>query len=79
MSETNDDLIVIPKYQSDVYYKVVIENKEFKGWRAPDVGLGRMRFVHPKHGAFTINKGMSNNWMQECWDDFIKFVAELEA
>ena len=65
-----------PEYESDVYYDVIIKNKQYKGWSAPDVGLGKMRFIHPEKGELRINKGFSPNWMEECWNDFIDFIKQ---
>ena len=71
--------LVMPKYKSAIYFGVIIRGEAFKGWTAPDVGDGRMRFTHPKHGELRINKGLSSKWMQECWDDFMDAVARFEA
>jgi len=67
-----------PEYKSETYYAVVIRGESFKGWRAPDVGLGSMRFIHPEHGELRIDKGQSKDWMQECWDSFLSYVKNLE-
>jgi hypothetical protein len=65
-------------YQSELYYDVVIQYKEYKGWRAHDVGLGMMRFIHRDHDNFIVNKGSSIDWMKECWDDFIAHADNLD-
>ena len=70
---------VMPEYKSDIYFGVIIRNESFLGWSAHDVGDGRMRFIHPDHEELRINKGLSNNWMKECWDDFISHAHQLEA
>lgn len=67
------------EYQSETYYDVVIRSKSYKGWTAPDVGMGAMRFIHPKHGEFRVNKGSSHTWMLDCWEDFLDFVEKLEV
>ena len=66
------------EYESDIYYDVIIKNKTFMGWKAPDVGLGKMRFIHPEHGEFRVNKGLSTEWMKECWEDFIKYSKQFK-
>jgi hypothetical protein len=68
----------MPEHGSEIYYDVVIKNKSFLGWSAPDVGLGRMRFTHPDHGEFRANRGLSDGWMKECWGDFIEFIQANE-
>ena len=59
-------------YKSDIYYDVIINCGEYRGWHCPDVGLGAMRFVHKDGRTLHIDKGSSDNWMNECWDDFLK-------
>jgi len=78
MSDKNNTDFNMPKYESDIYYGVVIRGENFKGWHAPYVGFGRMKFTHSEHGDFIVNKGDSINWMRECWDDFIEFVSNIE-
>jgi len=79
VSGGQNERLVMPGYKSDIYYDVIIKSKEFKGWSAPDVGLGTMRFIHPEHELFIVSKGMSGDWMRECWDDFINHIVKLEA
>lgn len=65
----------MPEYKSKTYYDVVIKGKKFMGWRCPYAGDGSLHFSHPTHGSIKIGKGLSENWMQECWDDFMLFLS----
>ena len=73
MNELNTD------YKSDIYYGVVIRGESLDGWFAPDVGMGRMKFIHHKYGEFKVNKGMSNDWMRECWEEFVEFISRFDT
>jgi hypothetical protein len=79
MSETknSDDLVMI-KFDSDKCLEMMIGNAKIEGWKAPDVGLGRMRFVHDDGTEFRANRGQDSNWMEGCWDDFIAFLIETQ-
>ena len=65
-------------YKSDIYYDVVIKGLSYNGWSCPYCGLGKMMFMHPSKGDFIVNKGSSDNWMEECWDDFLKHAEEIK-
>lgn len=65
-----------PEYESEIYYDVVIRGKPYKGWTAPDVGMGAMRFIHPDHENFCVSKGLSYTWMADCWEDFLDHIED---
>ena len=64
-------------YKSKLYYNVVIEDGDIKGWVSYYVGSGRMSFVQKETGkTFNVDKGLSFNWMQRCWEYFITFLED---
>jgi hypothetical protein len=80
MSEPkNVDCLVMIQFGSEKYLEMVIMNARVEGWKAPDVGLGRMRFVHDDGTEFRANRGQDSDWMVGCWDDFIAFLIETQA
>lgn len=70
--------VVIPEYLSKTYYSVILGTQKYKGWKAEYVGCGRMLFVHNDYGSVFMNKGASQDWMVECWNDFIGFTSRIE-
>jgi hypothetical protein len=73
-----EDRAECPKHLSNTYYGVIVGGDSYKGWKMPDVGDGRMRAFHPDHADFKVNKGLSKDWMEECWNDFLEHADSLE-
>jgi len=66
--------MICKSYKSKLYYDVVIKSGSYKGFYTTFVGLGLMKFTD---GAIEIKlSSTSQNWMKECWEQFIKQADE---
>ena len=79
VTNINIDRSVMPEYGTDKYRDIVIAGSSINGWRCPDVGLGGMRMTHPSHKDFKVYKGLSEDWMKECWEDFVAYADKLDT